>query len=163
RDRAQPAPPAVRRPPRAARAGTGARSRGDRGGVSLRPRGSSRRARAARRAGLHPDAAASHEPGLGAPPPERPAYRLRAADGGQRGVVDRAVKRRDLPRHFRASAPARLDLAGGWTDVPPFSAREGGLVVNAAIELHAHAELKIGGKLFRLVSEDLGQELECAD
>src|SRR5207247_1195039 len=59
--------------------------------------------------------------------------------------------------------PGRLDLAGGWTDVPPFSAREGGLVVNAAIELHAHAELKIGGPLFRLVSEDLGQELECAD
>jgi len=73
------------------------------------------------------------------------------------------VKRRDLPQHVRASAPVRLDLAGGWTDVPPFSAREGGLVVNAAIELHAHAELKIGGPLFRLVSEDLGQELECAD
>ena len=73
------------------------------------------------------------------------------------------MKHRDLPQHFRASAPVRLDLAGGWTDVPPFSAREGGLVVNAAIELHAHAELKIGGKLFRLVSEDLGQELECAD
>ena len=30
---------------------------------------------------------------------------------------------------FRAAAPVRLDFAGGWTDVPPFSAREGGVVV----------------------------------
>jgi D-glycero-alpha-D-manno-heptose-7-phosphate kinase len=78
-------------------------------------------------------------------------------------MVDRPVRRRELPTHFQASAPVRLDLAGGWTDVPPFSAREGGLVVNIAIGLRAHAELEIGGTLFRLVSLDLGQELECAD
>lgn len=39
-------------------------------------------------------------------------------------------------------APVRLDLAGGWTDVPPFSAREGGAVVNAAISLFARAEAR---------------------
>jgi D-glycero-alpha-D-manno-heptose-7-phosphate kinase len=73
------------------------------------------------------------------------------------------MKRRDLPTEFRAAAPARLDLAGGWTDVPPFSAREGGVVVNASIALTARAELVIGGPLIRLVAEDLGETVECAD
>ena len=73
------------------------------------------------------------------------------------------MRRRDLPTEFRAEAPARLDLAGGWTDVPPFSAREGGVVVNAAIALAARAELTIGGPLIRLVALDLGETLECAD
>ena len=73
------------------------------------------------------------------------------------------MKRRELPTTYRAAAPVRLDLAGGWTDVAPFSAREGGVVVNAAIGLKAHAELSFGGNLIRLVAEDLGQQLECAD
>lgn len=57
----------------------------------------------------------------------------------------------------------RLDFAGGWTDVPPFSAREGGVVVNGAIGLRAHVKLALGGKLLRLVSEELGETLECAN
>ena len=73
------------------------------------------------------------------------------------------MKRRELPSEFQASAPTRLDFAGGWTDVPPFSTREGGVVVNGCIGLSAHVGLKLGGALIRLVSEDLGQELECAD
>jgi D-glycero-alpha-D-manno-heptose-7-phosphate kinase len=73
------------------------------------------------------------------------------------------VSRRELPTKFRSAAPVRLDFAGGWTDVPPFSAREGGAVVNATIGLAAHVELKLGGTSIRLVSEDLGQELECAN
>jgi D-glycero-alpha-D-manno-heptose-7-phosphate kinase len=64
---------------------------------------------------------------------------------------------------FRASAPVRLDFAGGWTDVPPFSAREGGVVVSAAIGLRAHAEVRPGGVGFRLVAEDLGATLELPD
>ena len=73
------------------------------------------------------------------------------------------MKRRDLPSEFHAAAPVRLDFAGGWTDVPPFSAREGGVVVSAAIDLTAHVALQLGGPRIRLVSEDLGQELECVD
>lgn len=57
----------------------------------------------------------------------------------------------------------RLDLAGGWTDVPPFSAREGGVVVNAAIGLQAHVKLTLGGTLLRFVSEELGETLEVAN
>lgn len=58
-----------------------------------------------------------------------------------------------------ASAPVRLDFAGGWTDVPPFSTREGGLVVAAAIGLRTHARVACGGNDLRLVSEDLDDEL----
>ena len=42
----------------------------------------------------------------------------------------------------RARSPVRIDLAGGWTDVPPFSAHEGGFVVNAAISRYAYATLE---------------------
>lgn len=73
------------------------------------------------------------------------------------------MSRRPLPTEYHAAAPMRLDFAGAWTDVPPFSAREGGAVVNAAIALRAHAALNIGGDRIRLQSLDLGQELECAD
>jgi D-glycero-alpha-D-manno-heptose-7-phosphate kinase len=64
---------------------------------------------------------------------------------------------------FSAAAPVRLDLAGGWTDVPPFSAREGGLVITAAIRLFARAEVQLGGSGFRLVSEELQDQLEVSD
>jgi len=73
------------------------------------------------------------------------------------------MRRRDLPTAFHATAPMRLDFAGGWTDVPPFSAREGGVVVNGAIGLRAHVELKLGGTLLRFVAEELGETLECAN
>jgi D-glycero-alpha-D-manno-heptose-7-phosphate kinase len=73
------------------------------------------------------------------------------------------MRRRDLPTEFQADAPMRLDFAGGWTDVPPFSAREGGVVVNGAIELRARVELRLGGTLLRFVAEDLGETLECAN
>jgi D-glycero-alpha-D-manno-heptose-7-phosphate kinase len=64
---------------------------------------------------------------------------------------------------FRAAAPVRLDFAGGWTDVPPFSAREGGVVVSAAIGLCAHAEVRPGGERLRLTAEDLGTSLTLPD
>jgi len=63
-------------------------------------------------------------------------------------------------RHARATAPVRLDFAGGWTDVPPFSAKEGGAVVSAAIALTAEAEVLPGGEGLRLLAEDLGESLE---
>ena len=43
-----------------------------------------------------------------------------------------------------ARAPARIDLGGGWTDVPPYCEREGGFVCNIAISLHATATLRAG-------------------
>ena len=46
-------------------------------------------------------------------------------------------------RIIRAKAPVRLDLAGGWTDVPPFTHDSGGEVVNIAINKYAHCEFKV--------------------
>lgn len=64
---------------------------------------------------------------------------------------------RVLPPVAKASAPVRLDFAGGWTDVPPFSAREGGVVVNAAISLRVEAEFEPGRDGLLLRAEDLNQ------
>ena len=52
-------------------------------------------------------------------------------------------------KRIEARAPVRLDLAGGWTDVPPYTHDMGGEVVNVAINIHAHASLEIDaeGKL----------------
>src|SRR5687767_8985266 len=36
-------------------------------------------------------------------------------------------------REVVARAPTRIDLGGGWTDVPPYCDREGGFVCNVAI------------------------------
>ena len=46
-------------------------------------------------------------------------------------------------KRVEARAPVRLDLAGGWTDVPPYTFDVGGEVVNVAINIHAHASLEI--------------------
>ena len=39
-------------------------------------------------------------------------------------------------------APARLDLAGGWTDTPPYSLERGGCVANAAVNLNGQAPIQ---------------------
>jgi len=61
---------------------------------------------------------------------------------------------------FRAAAPVRLDFAGGWTDVPPYSAREGGVVVAAAVQLHAYAEVMPRDAGYLLISKELGASVE---
>ena len=40
-------------------------------------------------------------------------------------------------------SPVRIDLAGGWTDTPPFSLYAGGNVVNLAIELNGQPPLQV--------------------
>ena len=56
---------------------------------------------------------------------------------------------------WHARAPARIDFAGGWTDVPDYAAREGGVVVSAAISRYAHVDAVRGGAGVRLHAEDL--------
>jgi len=63
---------------------------------------------------------------------------------------------------FHATAPVRLDLAGGWTDVAPFSTDEGGAVVNAALDLRVSATITPGGSSYRLEAADLNEQLETA-
>ena len=57
---------------------------------------------------------------------------------------------------YRARAPMRIDLAGGWTDVAPYAGPHGGAVVNVAITLYAHAHVRPGGREVRLSALDLG-------
>src|SRR6185503_4267267 len=40
-----------------------------------------------------------------------------------------------------ARAPTRIDLGGGWTDVPPYCDREGGFVCNVAITRYSVVRL----------------------
>lgn len=58
-------------------------------------------------------------------------------------------------------SPVRIDLAGGWTDTPPYCLNEGGNVVNVAIELNGQPPLQVYVKPCRdykiiLRSIDLG-------
>jgi len=48
----------------------------------------------------------------------------------------------------RAHAPMRIDLAGGWTDVPAFADAEGGAVVNVAIDRYVRVQLVDGDVRF---------------
>ena len=62
-------------------------------------------------------------------------------------------------KRIDARAPVRLDLAGGWTDVPPYTHDMGGEVVNVAINIHAHASLEIDAELLSLIYlDDMNQE-----
>ena len=41
-----------------------------------------------------------------------------------------------------ARSPARLDIAGGWTDTPPYTNRYGGAVVNLAVDLNGQSPIQ---------------------
>lgn len=61
-----------------------------------------------------------------------------------------------------ASAPVRVDLAGGWTDTPPICTEVGGAVVNVAVALRGQLPVQVMAKLLdepviRITSTDLGQ------
>ena len=60
----------------------------------------------------------------------------------------------------RAKAPLRVSFAGGGTDVPPFPAREGGLVLSATINRYAYGSLspRDDGSI-RVESVDFGLEV----
>ena len=63
---------------------------------------------------------------------------------------------------FRSRAPLRIGLAGGGTDVSPYSELYGGAVINAAISLFAYAEIDfISEKKIILYSADRNQQVEA--
>ena len=84
------------------------------------------------------------------------------------GLTAAALARKQQPRMTVFSdqivwgrSPVRIDLAGGWTDTPPYCLNEGGKVVNIAIELNGQPPLQVYVKPCRefkvvLRSIDLG-------
>jgi galactokinase/mevalonate kinase-like predicted kinase len=62
-----------------------------------------------------------------------------------------------------ARSPVRLDLAGGWTDTPPYCIEQGGRVLNLAVDLNGQPPIQVFGKLCEsrelvMRSIDLGVE-----
>jgi galactokinase/mevalonate kinase-like predicted kinase len=60
-------------------------------------------------------------------------------------------------------SPVRIDLAGGWTDTPPYCMVHGGRVVNLAIELNGQPPIQVFGRCsdepgIVIRSIDLGQQ-----
>ena len=60
-------------------------------------------------------------------------------------------------------SPVRVDLAGGWTDTPPYCMVHGGRVVNLAIELNGQPPIQVFGRCsdepgIVVRSIDLGQQ-----
>jgi len=87
------------------------------------------------------------EPAGGAPPNPLPKLCLRA---------DEIVW---------ARSPVRLDVAGGWTDTPPYTLENGGRVVNVAVNLNNQRPVlacvrAIDERLIRLGSIDRGSRIE---
>jgi len=62
-----------------------------------------------------------------------------------------------------ARSPVRLDLAGGWSDTPPFCLKFGGAVVNLGVDLNGQAPVQVFVRMCReprlvIRSIDLGAE-----
>jgi len=61
-----------------------------------------------------------------------------------------------VTRAIVARAPTRLDLGGGWTDVPPYPEREGGAVCSVAITRYATATAALDERMAHVAGADLG-------
>lgn len=85
--------------------------------------------------------------------------RLRSEDGWEheqkafallrQGLIEMASGRSQSPRMsvygdqiVWGRSPVRIDIAGGWTDTPPYCLMEGGNVINLAIELNGQPPLQ---------------------
>src|SRR5205085_1480512 len=44
-------------------------------------------------------------------------------------------------------SPVRLDLAGGWTDTPPYCIEHGGRVLNLAVDLNGQPPIQVFARL----------------
>lgn len=67
----------------------------------------------------------------------------------QQGLTDPMLVERQAPRMsvygdqiVWGRSPVRIDLAGGWTDTPPYCLMEGGSVVNIAIDLNGQQPIQ---------------------
>jgi fucokinase len=90
-----------------------------------------------------------------------------ASEIGHRRINVDDVLKQKLKRGIQitAEAPVRLDLAGGWTDTPPYCFERGGHVLNVAIDLDGRPPVRavvrtlVEPKLV-LESHDLGKTVQ---
>ena len=95
------------------------------------------------------------------------------AQASEIGYRDASVAPRDAVQlkpgvEIIAAAPVRLDLAGGWSDTPPFCFDRGGHVVNIAINLEGKPPVRAIVRTTaepKLVfeSHDLGRKIELTE
>ena len=95
-------------------------------------------------------------------------YESKAFGLMREGLTEAALAKKQQPRLdvyadqiVWGRSPVRIDLAGGWTDTPPYCLNEGGNVVNIAIELNGQPPLQVyvkPSREYRIVlrSIDLG-------
>ncbi len=93
----------------------------------------------------------------------------------QESILESAISATERPRNslrpdetIWGRCPARIELAGGWTDTPPYTLEYGGDVTNTAINLNGQPPIHcycriIDDPLIRLNSIDGGRRLEIAD
>lgn len=81
---------------------------------------------------------------------ESALYEQRAFSLLREGLTEEALHHKSAPRMTTCSdqivwgrSPVRIDLAGGWTDTPPYSLMAGGNVINLAIELNGQPPLQV--------------------
>ena len=67
---------------------------------------------------------------------------------------------------YRSKAPFRIGLAGGGTDVSPYSELYGGAILNATISLYAHTSLEVIADpkiIFESIDQDCILEYPCGE
>ena len=86
---------------------------------------------------------------LGGDAPASAEYEEKAFSLLRQGLVAPQAAVRQQPRMsvyadqiVWARSPVRIDIAGGWTDTPPYCLMEGGSVINLAIELNGQPPLQ---------------------
>ena len=65
-----------------------------------------------------------------------------------------------MAKRITVRAPCRIDLAGGWTDVPNFCSKKSGEVVNIAINKYTKCVMEVDDE-FVLVSYGVGKFGRC--
>ena len=65
---------------------------------------------------------------------------------------------------IHSRAPVRLELGGGGTDIGPYDASHGGLVLNAAIDKYSYTSLTPNEKdSIKIISDNFGKSIEIFD
>ena len=98
---------------------------------------------------MHGKTQAEPHPGRTDIPTDGAVWADRAFDLLREGLTETVLHHKSAPRMTTCSdqivwgrSSVRIDLAGGWTDTPPYSLLAGGNVVNLAVELNGQPPLQ---------------------